>query len=146
MTPEGFEELVRYLEGIFGVTMGRQQRDAYFLTLGPDEDAAILAGAVAYVRSDRARYGLPKPGDLIPQPAPDRPAYLVEAERYEREHPHGALPPAPLTAEESRAVVEALKRHDPDPPRLPSQAISLADRIRAWRAKEATPIQDLGTR
>lgn len=128
MTCEGFTKLVKFLEGAFRESLTPMQRDAYWLALAPDDDAEVFHQAIAHVRSDRAHYGFPKPGDLVPRSA--RPTYQ-ELESRDTAKRYGQLQEPALTPEESAAVVAALRAGDPEPPLL--KPIRLADRLRLWR-------------
>lgn len=65
MTRPGFAKLIGYLEGVFMVQLTGPQRDAWWETLKADQDADLQSAALEYVRSERVRFGFPKPGDLL---------------------------------------------------------------------------------
>lgn len=65
MTESEFGKVVDFLEGAWGVTMAGKQRDAYWLLLRESDPAAVMANAIRLARSARARYGVPKPGELL---------------------------------------------------------------------------------
>lgn len=65
MTQEQFDEIVHFLEGAYGSELGGKQRDAWWLLLRDEDGGQILRAAVEHARSERARYGMPKPGELI---------------------------------------------------------------------------------
>jgi hypothetical protein len=134
MTPEGFDKLVRYLEGAFRTQLEQHERDAYWLTLSQDDDAVTFRQAVAYVRSEDSKYGFPKPGDLIYHAPPAPPAYMVEAAETERLY--GSRPALPPSAEEARQLLgpmrEAVKP-------FPERSRKGSDNLRELRRKFPNP-------
>lgn len=129
MTKAGFDKLIRYLEGAFRVKLAQHERDAYWLTLGPDDDAVTFERAIEYVRSERARFGFPKPGELIPQE-------ISPIQDYHR--PFKALPERMgPSQEEARELLgemrQSLRPFPPDPRR------GFSDRLRELRKRAPKP-------
>lgn len=65
MTETEFGKVIDFLEGAWGATMAGKQRDAYWLLLREADAASVMANAIRLARSSRARYGVPKPGELL---------------------------------------------------------------------------------
>lgn len=108
MTEEGFRRLVTYLQGVFGETFTEERRDAYYLTLLNDDDRDVFVAAVAYCRSERARYGVPKPGDLLVRPGQEGAAVLAWATLLRAVETWGAMESVRFEDRVLSAVVEAL--------------------------------------
>ena len=72
MTEAGFKQIVNLLEGAFRTTLSKKERDAYWMLWLDQDDSAIMRAAVTYARDPkRARFGFPKPGDLLEATAAD---------------------------------------------------------------------------
>lgn len=67
MTTDGFSSVLSLLEGAFRETLSDKERKAYWELLGDQPDWAVQARAIEYARGPQARYGFPKPSDLIAQ-------------------------------------------------------------------------------
>lgn len=67
MTQAEFDDVVKFLEGAFRDHLTAGQRDAYALMWTEEDGPTLMRRAIEYARSDRARYGFPKPGDLLKQ-------------------------------------------------------------------------------
>lgn len=65
MTESEFGKVIDFVEGAWGATMAGKQRDAYWLLLREADPAVVMANAIRLARSSRARYGVPKPGELL---------------------------------------------------------------------------------
>ncbi len=88
MTTNGFATVLSLLEGAFRETLSAKERKAYWMLLRDQPDEAVQARAIEYARGQQARYGFPKPSDLIAQTitAEDRAELVlavVETARFE---------------------------------------------------------------
>ena len=72
METKQFQEIVELLEGAFRTELTDKQRDAYWLVLCNEDDAAVLNKAMQICRSVRGRYGFPSPGELLEAPIEDQ--------------------------------------------------------------------------
>jgi len=66
MTHDEFGKIVAFCEGAFRGDVSPKERDAWWLLLHDEPAAQVMARAVALAKSpERARYGMPKPGELL---------------------------------------------------------------------------------
>lgn len=59
--------MIAFLEAVFRTKLTTQERDAYYLLLKDEDTRMVMARAIAYCKGPAARFGFPKPGDLIEQ-------------------------------------------------------------------------------
>ena len=67
MKKNEFDEIVRFCEGAFSEDLTAKQRDAWWILMREESASEIMRVAVELARSERSKFGMPKPGQFLSQ-------------------------------------------------------------------------------
>jgi len=108
MTTDEFGRIVAFVEGAFGGSLPDKARDAWWLLLHGESAEAVMERAVRLAQSDRARYGMPKPGELLSSADVSSRAVIAWHELVRAVEDHGAYRSVAFTDLVLSACVDAM--------------------------------------